>query len=245
MKKILLVTSLLISSMSFAQSNNFGLIQDPDGYVNVRDEASTKSKVIDKLNNGAVVSLVGDYAENQFNYVLYASKGFGYVHDSRINTFKDFQKWTLQSSNMQSASYSLGQNKVNIITRKVQFKQSDFKKSIPKGQTEIVYTHYKNKLFYGTDGALPTGELQFSSIDILYQGNKIHIPSQDLENYFFPATPLSKGGLQDFAEAEIYSKGQDLYFINTLVGGGAAQYVLMIHIQNGKVVKVQAWNESI
>lgn len=244
MKKILLVTSLLISSISFAQSNNFGLIQDPDGFVNVRDEASTKSKVVDKLNNGEVVSFAGD-SENQFINVLYAKHGFGYVHNSRINTFKDFQKWKLQSSNMQSASYSLGQNKVSVTTRKAQFNLSDFKKSVPKGETEIIYTHYKNKSFYGTDGTLPTGSLQLASIDISYQGKNIHIPSQDLENYFMPSTPLSKGGLQDFAEAEIYSKGQDLYFINTLAGSGAAQYVLMIHIQNGKVVKIQAWNESI
>lgn len=245
MKKILLVPILLISSSSFAQSSNFGLIQDPDGYVNVRDEASTKSKVIDKLNNGEVISLLGDGAGNHFSHVLYAPKGFGYVHDSRINTFKDFQKWKLQSSNMQSASYSLGQNKVNVTTRKAQFNPSDFKKSVPKGQTELVYTHYKNKPFFGADDMLPTHSLHFASIDILYQGKNIQIPSQELENYFFPDTPLSKGGLQDFAEAEIYSKGQDLYFINTLAGGGAAQYVLMIHIQNGKVIKIQAWNESI
>jgi len=77
MKKILFVASLFISSLSFAQSNNFGLIQDKDGYVNVRDEASTKSKVIDKLNNGEVVSFVGDYAENQFSYVFYAKNGSG------------------------------------------------------------------------------------------------------------------------------------------------------------------------
>lgn len=245
MKRILLVASLFIPSFSFAQSNHFGLIQDKDGYVNVRDQASTKSKVVDKLNNGEVVSFVGDYAENQFSYVLYLKDGSGYIHDSRINKFKDFQKWKLQSSDMKSAGYSLGQNKVHVMTHKAQFNPSDFKKSVPKGQTELVYTHYKNKPFYGTDGVLPTGRLQFSSMDILYQGKNIHIPSQDLENYFISETPLSKGSLQDFADAEIYSKGQDLYIINPLAGGGAAQYVLMIHIQNGKVVKIQAWNESI
>ena len=244
MKKILLVASLFIPSLSFADSSHFGLIQDSDGYVNVRDEASTKSKVVDKLNNGAVVSFSGE-AENQFSYVLYAKDGSGYIHDSRINTFRDFQKWKLQKSNMQSASYSLGQNKVNLTTRKAQFNPSNFKKSVPKGTTSAVYTHFKNKPFYGTDGALPSGRLQFASMDILYQGKNIHIPSQDLENYFISETLLSKGGLQDFADAEIYSKGQDLYVINTLADGGAAQYVLMIHIQNGKVVKIQAWNESI
>ena len=92
MKRILLVASLFIPSFSFAQSNHFGLIQDKDGYVNVRDQASTKSKVVDKLNNGDVVSFVGDYAENQFSYVLYAKNGSGYIHESRINKFKDFQE---------------------------------------------------------------------------------------------------------------------------------------------------------
>jgi len=91
---------------------------------------------------------------------------------------------------MFSANYSLGQNKVNVMTHKAQFKQSDFKKSVPKGMTSAVYTHYKNSAFFGTDGALPTSHLQLTSIDILYQGKNIHIPSQDLENYFLPDTPF-------------------------------------------------------
>ena len=65
---------------------------------------------MDKLNNGAVVSFSGE-TENQFSYVLYAKDGSGYIHDSRINTFRDFQKWKLQSSNMQSAVIHLGKIK--------------------------------------------------------------------------------------------------------------------------------------
>lgn len=241
MKKILLLIGVFASSLSFAQSSNFGLIQDPDGYVNVRDQASTKSNVVDKLNNGDVISFVGDYAENQFSYVLYAKDGSGYIHNSRINSFKDFQKWALQSSTKLNAQYRLGQNTVKIETQSVNANPKDF----TFGSSPQAFQLYKNKLFYGTDGTVPTGNLQLKNIEIQYNGQKISIPAQDLENYFIPDTPLSNGGLQDFAEAEIYSKGQDVYFINTLAGGGAAQYVLMIHIQNGKVVKIQAWNESI
>ena len=106
MKKLIPIFSLFICCLSFADSRHFGLIQDSDGYVNVRDQASTQSKVVDKLNNSAVVSFSGE-AENQFSYVLYANDGSGYVHDSRINKFKDFQTWKLQSSNTQNASYVL------------------------------------------------------------------------------------------------------------------------------------------
>ena len=78
-----------------------------------------------------------------------------------------------------------------------------------------------------------------------WNGNKISLSSKDLEQYFFSSTPGVKGGKQDFAEAEIYSKDKDLYIINTLATGGAAQYVLVIHIQNGKILDIRAWNESI
>jgi len=243
MKVICLATSLLISSFSFANSSNFGLIQDPDGFVNVRDQASTKSKVIAKLNNGEVVSIIDDYSENHFNYVFnnQLPDHTGYIHKSRINLFKGFQKWKLTQNTTLQASYTFGANKLTIITAKAQVNQQDFK----FGASPQAFQRYKNKPFYGTDGVLPTDRLQFASIDILYQGQNIHIPAQVLENYFIPNTSFSKDGLQDFAQAKIYSKGQDLYFINILAGGGAAQYVLIIHIQNGKLVKIQAWNESI
>ena len=240
MKKILLITSVLISPFSFA---NYALIQDADGEVNVRAEASAQSKIIGKLNNGEVVSIIEDLSEHHFNYVIndQLPDQTGYIYESRLNPFKGFQKWTLDRSTNFQATYRDGKNIATVSTEKAQINPKDFK----FGPSPKAYQRYKNKPFFGTDGTLPTESLQLKNIEIQYNGQKFSIPAQDLQYYFLPATPLSQGGLQDFAEAEIYSKGNELYFINTLAGGGAMQYTLVIHIKNGKVLKIQAWNESI
>lgn len=242
MKKIIWMTSLLISPLSFAQ---YALIQDPDGFVNVRAEASMQSKVISKLNNGEVVSIVDDFSEHHFKYVINQKlpRDSGYIHESRLNEFNGFQKWTLDRSSTLQATFRNGKNSATVSTQHARFNPKDFKfKHAPK-----IEQLYKNKPFFGTDATLPTPKdtLQLKNIDIQYNGQKISIPEQDLQYYFLPATPLSKGSLQDFAEAEIYSKGNELYFINTLASGGAMQYVLVIYIQNGMVKSIKAWNESI
>lgn len=240
MNTLVLLMGLCMSTLSQA---NFGLIQDSDGHVNVREQASVQAKILGKLNNGEVVSwLEDDESANRFRFISASfPQQAGYVHDSRINPFQGFQKWSLKQSDASSAGYVLGQNHIRFKAQKAQFKAQDFKLA---GQTQGA-SLYRNKPFWGTDGELPTGQLQLAQIDVNFNGQKIAIPAQDLQAYFIPVTPMSAGGLQDFAEAEIYSKGTDLYILNTLASGGAAQYTLMIHIQNGKVVKIQAWQDII
>lgn len=86
--------------------------------------------------------------------------------------------------------------------------------------------------------------LQFEKIEVMYQGQHLVIPFEKLQPYFFPNTPLQERGLQDFAQAEIYSSGQHLYLIYSLANGGAAQYSLVIHIEDGKLKQQYAWLES-
>lgn len=239
-KMIFGLVGMIFANPVFAQ---YGFIQDPDGFVNVRPTNSLNSKVIAKLNNGEVVSIINEYSDHNFNYVLNSElpTDSGFIHKSRINRFQGFQKWEIESNSKFHAQYRSGQGTVKIETQQAQINPKDFK----FGSISQPFQRYKNKDFFGTDGQLPTGSLQFKSIEVQWNGKKISLSSKDLEQYFFPSTPRVKGGKQDFAEAEIYSKDKDLYIINTLAVGGAAQYTLIIHIQNGKVISTRAWNESI
>lgn len=242
-KKLLCVFPILFFAETHA---DYGMIQDPDGYVNVRESESLKSKIVDKLKNGEVVSCSFEYSEQgnlSFCDALYDSNGrveFGFVHKSRINFFNGFQKWKFLKSASNEATYQFGQNQIRILVRPAQVAIQDFK------MTAQAYTHYKNKPFFGTDGVLPTkGTMyQLGQIKVTYQGKTTIIPQQNLEQYFFPNTPLSKGGLNDHEMSEIYSKGNDIYILNSLSNGGAAQYTLLLHIKNGKLIKQSAWSES-
>ena len=64
--------------------SGYGIIDDADGYVNLRVEPNTKSKIIDKIDNGTLV-----YCHNEggrINDFCFADTpmGQGYIHSSRI-----------------------------------------------------------------------------------------------------------------------------------------------------------------
>lgn len=64
--------------------SGYGVINDTDGYVNLRTEPNTKSKIIDKINNGTLV-----YCHNEggrINDFCFSDTpiGQGYIHSSRI-----------------------------------------------------------------------------------------------------------------------------------------------------------------
>ena len=240
-------TLFSVFALSFVSQTHadYGIIQDPDGFANVRTSDSLKSKVVDKLKNGEVVSCSfeqGERGDSSFCAALYDSNGrvdFGFIHKSRVNFFNGFQKWKFIKTISNEAIYRSGENQIRIIVQPAQITIKDFKK------TEQSYTHYKNKPFFGTDGGFPEDRMyQLREIHVLYNGKTTIIPQQNLEQYFFPNTPSAKGGLNDHETAEIYSKGHDVYILNSLSNGGAAQYTMLLHIKDGKLIKQSAWSES-
>lgn len=107
-----------------------------------------------------------------------------------------------------------------------------------------LYSLYKGKAFYGTDGDLPTVNfLQLNRIVVKIQEQKIIINSDQLENYFFPKDGLSSKN--ELAAFQIYQKNNDLYIINSLSSGGAAQYNIALHIKDGKLVKNSVWKAGL
>ncbi|WP_338560939.1 SH3 domain-containing protein [Acinetobacter sp. KS-LM10] len=239
-KKILCLLSLLFFTETHA---DYGIIQDKDGFVNVRESDSLKSKVVDKLNNGEIVSCSFEQGDASFCFGLYEQKGHtysGFIHTSRVSFFNGFQKWKFIRTISNEAIYQSGQNQIRIIVRPAQVTTMDFKKT---GQS---YTHYRNKAFFGIDGDLPIKGKSYHlyEIKITYNGKITIIPQQNLEHYFFPNTTLAEGGLQDYEMAEIYSKGNDLYILNSLANGGAAQYTMLLHIKDHKLIRESAWSES-
>lgn len=244
-KKLLFLCPLLFFTKAYA---DYGIIQDPEGQVNVRESDSLKAKVIDKLNNGQVVSCRFDSDNTSFCDAVFDVNGrlnSGFVHQSRVNFFNGFQKWNLTQKTKYMATYIFAKNRVTIQVMPAKFNESDFKKEYSKEHGYYVYTTYKNKPFLGTDGDLPNddGMYQLREIQVTYNGQTTIIPQHNLEQYFFPNTPLAQGGLQDYEMAEIYSKGDDLYILNALNIGGAAHYNLMLHIRGGKLIKQSAWSE--
>ena len=238
--KIFLASLLLLSaSSSFAK---YGLVQDADGYVNVRAQASLKANVVAKLKNDEVV-YCSDSSEKAFCHVSSSRlKEGGYIHLSRLDFFKNFTQWNAETTQGKTAIYRANKNQVSIAVRPAQFNTADFKSSRSNHDTHL-FDLYKNKAFFGTDGDLPNQKsmFQLAEIKINFNGEQIVIPQSQLENYFFPNTPLGHNSKNDHEMATIYSKDDQLYILLDLNIGGVAHYHVNIHVDQNKLRSIQAW----
>lgn len=148
-KTISVAFSCLFSSLSVLA--NYGLIQDPEGEVNIRAADSLNAKVIQKLSNGKVVNCHVELQTKNFCFALFESKSRaqdGFIHLSRINFFKNYQKWTLLKYSMTEAVYQLGANTINVSTRPALVKRADFKLATTSESSEQLFTHYQNHPFW-------------------------------------------------------------------------------------------------
>lgn len=227
-----LFTVMMLSQVSYAE---FALIQDRDGYVNIRESADLKSPVLAQLKNNTVVDCVLEQATAKFCLVSTAGlKNNGYLYKDRIHFFKDYQRVAVSSSSTDQAIYSNQDITVQFQAAPVKVDSTLFKR------IGADYKYYKNKEFFGTDGSIPDEQFsQLQQMNLLYQSKKIQLNPQQLEQYFFPTQGLADQS--ELADFKIYYLGSEIYILNTFNQGGAAAYHVMLYFKDGKLVEQQAW----
>lgn len=113
MKRILLVL-LFISHYSFAQVKDFfGIIKDNDGYVNIREKANIKSKIIGTLSNNTMVYIgedpIGNWLKNEDN---------GYIYKDRVQWIHYFKSIPSVGGNEYLDIFSQDGIEVKVATQK-------------------------------------------------------------------------------------------------------------------------------
>jgi len=68
------------------ESDYYGVINDPDGYTNVREEKSSKSEIVFKVYEGDEFEIIDDSDDNWW-MIEYNGKQ-GYIYRSKIDIFK-------------------------------------------------------------------------------------------------------------------------------------------------------------
>ena len=86
MKKILVFFMFLLSLTSLAERF---IVISKDGYANLREKASTKSKVLAKVDNSYLIYNTNSYNENKDWYFVQIEKNknhfnVGYIHKSQL-----------------------------------------------------------------------------------------------------------------------------------------------------------------
>ena len=211
MKRILLAL-LFISHCSFAQVKDFfGIIKDNDGYVNIREKANIKSKIIGTLSNNTMVYIgedpIGNWLKNEDN---------GYIYKDRVQWIHHFKAIPSVGGNEYLDIFSQDGIEVKVATQK-----------FDKNKHEIIYT----KKFgvtkidgfdpYGVDYDLP--KYEYKSIEVTINGKKVDFPKKAYSDLLDPLSAIKV----------YYDKDSDALYIVTTGGAGAAEYDVCWQIING------------
>lgn len=218
MKRILYLFLLLNFNLCFSQ---FGIINDPDGFVNVRSSAQKGNNISDKLENGFIVY----YFEPQGNWVNidYKKNGKelnGYIYKDKIKTITYFTTIPLKSNNGGIAKLENGSVKIEISETK--FIKEKHKLKFFKGNPNQL-EKIDNLQIFGTDGEVPKREYKSIKIDI--NNIKIELPNSALKNLFEVSLHNSKAN---------YDAKNDILYISSSNSDGAGGYEIIWVIEKKK-----------
>lgn len=94
MRKIITFTILVVAINQFAIAQQKGLVNDPDGYTNIREGRSSSTKIIGRVLEGQEFLYYTDESSNWWK-VKFESENkntiIGYIHNSRIKPVSDNQ----------------------------------------------------------------------------------------------------------------------------------------------------------
>ncbi|WP_281336423.1 hypothetical protein [Flavobacterium eburneipallidum] len=218
MKKI--IYFFLIFNFNFCFSQ-FGIINDLDGFVNVRSSAEKGKNISDKLENGFIVF----YFEPKGNWVNidYKKNGKqlnGYIYKDRIKYINDFTNVPLKSN--LNGKVKLENENVKIEISETKFIKEKHNLKFHKNDKSIL-EEIDNMQIFGKDGGIPKKE--YKSIQIEINSVKIELPNIALKNLYEPSLYNSKAN---------YDKKNDILYILSSNSDGAGGYEIIWIIEKKK-----------
>lgn len=205
-------------SFCFAQ---FGVINDSDGFVNVRSTPETTTNITDKLLNNFVVYAFepkGNWIN--IDYKKNDKERNGFIYKNRIKYISDFTSVPLKSN--QNGKVVLENEDVKVELVETDFIKENHKLTFYKNEG-IQLTKIDGIQIFGTDGNLPKRE--YKSISILLDNNRIILPLTALQNVYEPTLFNSKA---------YYDKAKKTLYISSSNSDGAGGYEVIWILENNK-----------
>jgi hypothetical protein len=212
---------VFVTNFMFGQKFQFSVIEDKDGFVNIRESKEIGNNIIDKLPNGKLVYHFG--AEGNWinvNYLKNNIENSGYVYVDRVKNINEFKKISTLFSDNKSITFESDKVYLKITT-----KQFD-----KKSHTLTHNKEYKNVLekvdnveIFGTDGNIPKNE--YLNFEISINSMKIELQKEAYINLFEPNL------YHTFVN---YDKINNRLFIQSMNSDGAGGYAVIWMFQNGK-----------
>lgn len=174
-KKICFILWLFCFQIAFSQQ--FALINDPDGWTNVRSAPNTYDKPLARLTNGTPVLVV----DRQGNwYSVMADSIDGFVYYNRLQYLSIFVP--LPVAKKSTDHWAWGNDSILIEMKRGPFSAAGKTIGYQRG------THFVEKIngkpFWGCDGHLPS--MGYRSVEIHLKGETIALPPAAIEDLFQP-----------------------------------------------------------
>ena len=177
--KFFIVLFLLISDIVFAQEEAFAVINDKDGYVNVRKGKRAQSKVLKRLNNKTIVFVYNYDKATDGNWIYTDEEG--YIYNDRV---KWIHKFPIIAKGIAKGNTIVFEGKeIQVVLTSGKFDKSkhsfEYFKDSPTG-IEVI----DDELPYGTDGKMPTTE--YRSIEVNIHGKRVSLPKDAYSDLYEP-----------------------------------------------------------
>lgn len=220
--KISLALFLLFSfTACFSQ---FAVINDPEGFVNVRSDGNIKSKITDSLDNGKLIFCfehLGNWIS--IEYIKNGKEFHGFIYKDRctsIDSYKEISK-TIQSEN-------------NLILLKDSLQiQVCAEKFIPQEHSIAHFKEYPDQIefidgkkYWGTDGGMPTSK--YSKIEIQMSSEPLLLPFSALEGLYEPTLRNTQVNIDEETNT---------IYIQSMNSDGAGGYLIIWLIKNGEYIE--------
>lgn len=212
-KYLFLLTFLSVISL---QAQDFFIVSDEDGYLNVRNN---DNNVIDRLSNGSPVFVLNPMNEEMWWEVEYSKAGVlftGKVHQSRLKNIDSFED--IPVANVGNNRVLMQSNVVRINIEDARFEKAGHTFQYREG----FLTHIDHSKIWGTDGNIPLKE--YSAFEILINNRKIILPEKAFKYLYEPNLDYTKA---------YYDGKTDTLYITALNSDGAGGYVVLWLFRNG------------
>ena len=220
--KHLILLFFLINNVVFAQvieGGAFAVINDKDGYVNVRKEKSVHSKVLKKLDNNTLIFVL-EYDKAQEGNWIYADNE-GYIYNDRVKWIHNFPQIAKGITKGNTIVFEGKEIQVTLSTEKFDKSKHSFK--YHKEYRDII-EKIDGKPFWGTDGNMPKRE--YKSIEVKIRGKQVSIPQSAYND-------LYESYLYTEFNSVHYDKDNDILYIVANNGDGAGSYMVCWQIEKG------------
>ena len=218
----LVVPFLLFCQFVVAQvieGGAFAVINDKDGYVNVRKEKSVHSKVLKKLDNNTLIFVL-EYDKAYYGNWIYTDNE-GYIYNDRVKWIHNFPQIAKGIAKGNTIVFEGKEIQVVLSTEKFDKSKHSFK--YHKEYRDVI-EKIDGKLFWGTDGNMPKRE--YKSIEVKIRGKQVSIPQSAYND-------LYESYLYTEFNSVHYDKDNDILYIVALNSDGAGAYMVCWQIEKG------------